>query len=78
MNTPLCLHCRWLHAVGDTPEPTDPPTCRAFPDGIPEPILADQVEHDRPYPGDREIRFEPARRDTLRRRRPSRVGKPVG
>ena len=74
MNLPLRFRCRRLHAVADTPEPTDPPTCRAFLDGILEAILADQAEHERPYPGDHGIRFEPVRRNLLRRRRPSRMG----
>jgi hypothetical protein len=31
---------------------------RAFPDGIPDAIDSDRVRHDRPYPGDRGIRYE--------------------
>lgn len=34
-------------------------TCMAFPKGIPNQILVDEVIHDKPYPGDRGIRFEP-------------------
>lgn len=33
--------------------------CAAYPDGIPLPILAGEVAHDRPLPGDHGIRFEP-------------------
>jgi len=33
--------------------------CRAFPKGIPDPIYHSEVKHDKPYPGDNGIQFEP-------------------
>ena len=47
-----CLYCRWGKAGL-------PPTCAAYPQGIPEAILANQHDHHHPYPGDKGIRFEP-------------------
>jgi hypothetical protein len=54
---PICLRCRYVH-----PRPgPDPLCCDAFPDGdgIPREILLSEVDHRKPYPGDRGIRFEP-------------------
>ena len=34
-----------------------PPTCAAFSDGIPDPILWGEADHRYPYPGDHGIRF---------------------
>ena len=33
--------------------------CEAYPDGIPMKILANLVDHQKPYPGDHGIRYEP-------------------
>jgi len=33
-------------------------TCTAFPDGIPEDILDNEVIHDKPYPGDHGVLYE--------------------
>ncbi len=33
--------------------------CAAFPDGIPMPIWMGENNHQKPYPGDQGIRFEP-------------------
>ena len=45
-----CLRCR--HYLGGW-------TCAAFPEGIPEEIGTGAHDHERPYPGDGGIRFEP-------------------
>ncbi len=45
-----CNYCERFRAGGK---------CEAFPEGISEPILSGQVPHDRPYPGDHGIEFEP-------------------
>jgi len=47
---PICWGCRHFHEDN---------TCRAFPRGIPKPILIDRADHTKPYPGDRGIQFEP-------------------
>lgn len=56
-NTLQCLDCRHLHK---------PPaeggfryTCDAFPDAIPREILVAEHDHNKPFPGDHGIRFEP-------------------
>jgi hypothetical protein len=46
-----CFECRHLHE--------DQQTCDAFPDGIPTALLFLDETHDRPYPGDHGIQFEP-------------------
>lgn len=54
---PLCFDCRHLDRAalrGPGPE-----RCRAFPDGIPTPILLMRHDHRKPWPNDRGIRFEP-------------------
>lgn len=33
------------------------PTCDAFPEGIPQPLLSGDVKHDDPYPGDGGFRY---------------------
>ncbi len=40
-------------------DPQGLPRCAAFPDGIPLPILAGDLPHDRPLPGDHGIQFAP-------------------
>ena len=50
----VCYHSR--HFNGDVPIHT----CTAFPGGIPRAIWDGEHRHDRPYPGDRGIRFDAA------------------
>lgn len=33
--------------------------CKAFPDGIPTPIVMGGINHDKPFPGDKGIQYEP-------------------
>jgi hypothetical protein len=58
-----CLHFSGFAdpANGRVRALTVPPTCAAFLDGIPESIQAVHREHDSEYPGDRGIRFAPAK-----------------
>lgn len=46
-----CEKCKHIHK--------NRVTCDAFEDGIPTKILTGDVRHDKPYPGDRGIQFEP-------------------
>lgn len=45
----MCIVCR--HYVGRS-------KCKAFPKGIPKPILSGKNDHRLPYDGDNGIRFE--------------------
>lgn len=49
----LCVYC--AHLI-----PGVAATCRAFPDGIPQPFNAGVAVHTAPYPGDNGLRFERA------------------
>ncbi|HEX7160541.1 MAG TPA: hypothetical protein VF223_04800 [Trebonia sp.] len=49
-----CDACTHLHPV----RLDQPWTCDAFPAGIPEAILDDEVDHRQPVDGDRGIQFE--------------------
>lgn len=49
---PLCLICR--NFIDDP----DNMICRAFPDGIPFPILSNAADHRKPYKDDNGIQFE--------------------
>ena len=46
-----CFECKHFH--------DDQRTCDAFPDGIPSVLLFLDVVHDRTFPGDHGIHFEP-------------------
>jgi hypothetical protein len=48
-----CWSCKHLRG-----RKVDRTICEAFPDGIPFPILAGQVAHDKPFKGDRGIVWE--------------------
>jgi len=48
--TPYCLGCAHVSQHDNI--------CRAFPDGIPEGIWDNQIDHRMPYPGDHGILFE--------------------
>jgi hypothetical protein len=55
VTAPICLidckHFNWKDKEKNS--------CLAFPDGIPKEILISKVTHDKPYPGDRGIQYEP-------------------
>lgn len=48
----LCYACKRFQPLG-----IDGPTCTAFPDGIPTPIIQGGFDHRNPYPGDGGARF---------------------
>lgn len=50
MSQPLAICFSCARLISDT-EGT-PATCTAFPQGVPEPIVAGEFDHRRPYPGD--------------------------
>ena len=58
---PMCLGCVHYRdfAAQQIGQERRVPTCDAFPDGIPDAIFLSGVEHDKPYPGDHGIQFEP-------------------
>ena len=49
-----CLNCANRIGSGDGPV-----TCAAFPEAIPEEILAGEVDHSLPYPEDNRFRYNP-------------------
>ena len=50
-----CIFCvNWIGKVPDI----NKPTCKAYPEGIPEEILTGEVDHRTPYKGDHGIMFE--------------------
>jgi hypothetical protein len=50
MNISQCITCRhWVRGG----------VCRAFPNGVPDVILSNEVSHKKPYRGDGGIQYEP-------------------
>lgn len=49
---PMCAFC--AHKFKGGP----PPTCKAFPEGIPQSIWQSRFDHRRAYAGDRGVRFK--------------------
>ncbi len=55
----MCSACKHDHLVQGRPVDWDsPPTCDAFPTGIPD-VMGDGGDHREPIEGDHGIRFEP-------------------
>lgn len=52
----LCTAC--VHFAHD--DETGDPVCAAFPGGIPDEIIRLGFDHRNEYPGDNDVRFEPA------------------
>ena len=54
----ICVDC--VHFRADEEDGLSmPPTCRAFPSGIPDEILRQGFDHREPFEGDGGIRFTP-------------------
>ncbi len=51
-STPVCFDCKYFQNIKSR-------TCDAFPKGIPDDIWSGEVRHDKVYPGDHGIQFEP-------------------
>ena len=49
-----CMTCLWKRDML--------PSCDAFPDGIPDEIQSNEIDHREPYGDDLEIQWEPRRR----------------
>lgn len=57
--TPMCLSCSRLReppAIGELAEGL---FCEAYPDGIPQGIILNSVDHRVAQPGDRGLRYDP-------------------
>ena len=61
---PNCSKRNCKHFLGvvqpDGTEASERPNCKAFPRGIPDEIAYGNNKHDKSYPGDNGIRFNPA------------------
>lgn len=55
--TPQCMICK--HLVVPAEDTTDPYTCLAFPGGIPDALLKNEVDHREEMPGDNGVRWVP-------------------
>jgi len=62
LTEPKCSKRKCKHYLGvknDGDESTERNYCAAFSDGIPKIIAYGENKHDKPYPGDNGIQFEP-------------------
>lgn len=53
---PKCTKCKYY----DADNPDIYPVCKEFSDGIPRDIWGERINHEKPYPGDNGIQFEPS------------------
>lgn len=58
-----CMKCKYYHVYPKRKNGIPVPSCDAFPDMIPPEIFSDEVIHDKSYPGDHGIQYEPANPD---------------
>lgn len=52
-----CSVCVNFRSPFDSPEPRSGPFCIAFPDGIPDRVFTNQLDHRQPIEGDHGIRW---------------------
>lgn len=58
-----CMTCKHYHTKAKWKDDVPIFTCDAFPTRIPLKIFSEEVSHDRQYPGDHGIQYEPAHPD---------------
>jgi hypothetical protein len=59
---PQCMTCRHFRSPFSVPAGAARPdgaTCDAFPQGIPDPIFANKIDHRQPVAGDHGVQWEP-------------------
>lgn len=56
-----CMRCEHYHVYPKMKDGIPIPHCDAFPERIPPEIFAEEVSHDKPYPGDHGIQYEPVK-----------------
>jgi hypothetical protein len=60
-----CDACKHFVSPFDRDDDLDAPTCAAFPDGIPDRVYANEVDHRDPIPGDHGVQFVAAEGDSF-------------
>jgi len=56
---PQCFNCKHFIGIPSSGAGEGVPKCKAYPIEIPEKIFENEVDHTKPFPGDKGILFEP-------------------